>query len=310
MCRQSSRTIVLDIAARRFCESNRTYRADYADILTVSPEMQFPIARCTGCGFVYAIAEPEADFLWKVYDDVIDHDANLRANDTGGSFANRMRYVAELLELAPPSQRHVALDYGCGLGHTSRVLQAAGVETIGFEPSLVRLGHAARLSKGPMVSERDGLRAAAPFDIIVCDNVLEHLADPSDTVRFLGSVAAAGAVLYVSVPDFCTRVIQAQCRAHEAGAPLDMSVNPWEHLNYFDLSHLDQLLDSGGFKPISEDTLTGAVNIGLRRHADVYRRLKNSCASGLRLVRYAATGSALRTPNRAFYRIGNGESRQ
>ena len=82
-----------------------------------------------------------------------------------------------------------------------------------------------------------------------------------------------------------------------------MSFNPWEHLNYFDLAQLDRLLAGAGFFPIPESELSGDVNIGLRRDAGFTARLGNACASGLRLARYAFTGEAVRSPNRAFYRF-------
>jgi SAM-dependent methyltransferase len=154
-----------------------------------------------------------------------------------------------------------------------------------------------------VVRARDKLMAEGPFDMIVCDNVLEHLPDPAEAIGFLASVAVPGAALYVSVPDCDSRFVEAQVRAYRAGESLDMTLNPWEHLNYFDLAHLDGMLDRGGFKPISEFDLAGVVHIGLRRDAEFVPRLKNVCATGLRLVRYAMTGRALRSPNRTFYRF-------
>jgi len=115
-------------------------------------------------------------------------------------------------------------------------------------------------------------------------------------------VAAPAAVLYVSVPDCDRRFVAAQARAFREDQSLDMSLNPWEHLNYFDLAHLDRMLGNAGFMPIPESKFVGAVNIGLRRSIETLPRLKNSCASGLRLARYAITGRALRSANRAFYR--------
>jgi SAM-dependent methyltransferase len=270
--------------------------------LNISPDARFGIARCLGCGFIYAEVEPDAAFLGRVYDDVIKHDANRTANENAASFAHRMRYVADLLDLAPPGVRLVALDYGCGLGITLRLLDVAGARSSGFELSSIRIGYASRPS-ARVVGVRDELRAGSPFDIIVCDNVLEHLPDPVDAMKFLASVAAPGAVLYVSVPDCDDRFVEAQGRAYRAGEPLDMSLNPWEHLNYFDLAHLDLMLGSAGFLPIPELKLAGEVSIGLRRDAGVMRRAKNACATALRLVRYAVTGRASRSPNRAFYRF-------
>lgn len=301
-CAQTGRSCVFDLPAHRFCESNWTYTTDYAAILEISRDARFPIAECAGCGFIYSEVEPDAAFLARVYDEVIKHDENRRANENVASYANRMRYVAELLDLAPPSESHAALDYGCGLGITLRLLQAAGVRSTGFDLSGVRVGYASSASAN-VRRVRNELLAEAPFDMIVCDNVLEHLPDPGETIGFLASIAAPGAVLYASVPNYDRRFVKAQARANRAGRALDMSLNPWEHLNYFDLAHLDLMLGRAGFLPIPELKRVGVVDIGLRRDEGALGRLKNACATGVRLARYAMSGRGLRSPNRAFYRF-------
>ena len=305
-CARRDRTRLFDLPASRFCASNWTYRTDYAAILNISPNARFAIAQCSECGFIYAEAEPNAAFLAQVYDEVVKHDANTSANENVVGCAHRMRYVADLLDLAPPAGPRSALDYGCGLGTTLRLLEAARVRSVGYDLSGVRLSYASRSSTARVVGERRELLADAPFDMIVCDNVLEHLPDPADAIEFLASEAAPGAVLYVSVPDFDRRFLDAQTHAYHTGARLDMSLNTWEHLNYFDLLHLDRILGRVGFLPIPEAKLPkiSVVNIGLRREPWLVPRLKNVGATGLRLARYAATGLALRSPNRAFYRFG------
>jgi SAM-dependent methyltransferase len=301
-CARHERSRLFDLPADRFCASNWTYRSDYAAILDIAGDARFAISRCLGCGFIYAEAQLDAAFLARVYDRVIKHDANRGANENTTGYAVRMRYVADLLDLAPPRVPHAALDYGCGLGNTLKLLQAAGVRSTGFDPSAVRTGYASH-SSTRAVGVREELVTEAPFDMIVCDNVLEHLPDPAEAIGFLASVAAPGAVLYVSVPDYNGRFVDEQVRAYRAGEELDMPLNPWEHLNYFDLEHSDRMLGSAGFLPIPELKLAGAVNIGLRRDAGLVSRPKNACATGLRLARYAVAGRGLRSPNRAFYRF-------
>ena len=133
-----------------------------------------------------------------------------------------------------------------------------------------------------VVRSHGELKTYAPYDLIVCDNILEHLQDPAETIRFLASVSAAGAVMFVSVPDYNNRFIESQRRNINEGLKPDMSLNPWEHLNYFDLDHLDTMLGKAGFTPIPVPELVGTVDIGLRRDARFVPRFKNACARGLR----------------------------
>src|SRR5688572_15016143 len=96
-CGRSERSRVFALPANRFCTSNSTYRSDYASILDISPDTRFAIGQCLGCGFIYAEAEPDAAFLARVYDEVVNHGANQNENENATGYANRMRYIADLL---------------------------------------------------------------------------------------------------------------------------------------------------------------------------------------------------------------------
>lgn len=302
LCRSDSRTRLVAVPASRFCAVNSTYRSDYAAVLNIAPDTEFWIARCSGCGFVYAELEPSAEFLAKVYDEVILHEANRSLNESAAGQAARMRDLACLLDLAPKGVSLTAFDYGCGLGISMRLLEAAGVRCVGMELSGVRSGYVASAG-GAVVRTSAELRARGPFGLLICDNVLEHLADPVGAVGFLASVADRGAVLFAGVPDYNDQFLAEQAEMVRMGGLPDMSFNPWEHLNYFDLAQLDRLLAGAGFLPIPESGFSGDVHIGLRRDAGFAARLGNACVSGLRLARYALTGEAVRNPNRAFYRF-------
>jgi hypothetical protein len=96
--------------------------------------------------------------------------------------------------------------------------------------------------------------------------------------------------------------VKSQLTARGLGRPLDRTLNPWEHLNYFDMSHLDSTLAAVGLERLAASEVAGAVDIGLRSEPSHLRRLKNSLASALRLCRYAATGRAVETTESVFYR--------
>lgn len=300
-CRGIDAKPVFDLKAESFCQANWSYAASWAATLGIDPVARFPIQKCKACGFLYAGLEPSRDFLSDLYEKVIMHELNREANENAGSFSARMRYVADLLDLAPKRKRLKALDFGCGVGATLRLLSDAGVKAIGFDNSDIRIGYVQNMGM-QVVGDPTVLKELGPFDIIVCDNVLEHLPDPVEAVRLFASVSVPGASVYVSVPNADDAFIVAQQRAVAIGCSVDMSLNPWEHLNYFDLYHLDRLLEIGGFRPIRSLSLPGSVDIGLRPETGFVRRLTNALMSTGRLARYAATGNGVRNPNRAFYR--------
>ena len=260
----------------------------------------FPIGRCADCGFVYAGTELPETFLDYVYDELIDCHAARREAFSITSLANRMSYLSILFRLISPPAK--ILDFGCGFGATlSLMANAAGIGSVGFETSPRR---ATELRAGGYAIEDNlaALRDHAPFSGLILDNVLEHLPNPWETVSFLRELCAQGGVIYVSVPDGHGLYSSSSAPIVKGGQPAPMELNPWEHLNYFTVEHLDRMMASAGFSPIRQAGLPSEVAIGLRPDRNVTRRLKNTLASVHRSLRYGLTGDALRNVNRRFYR--------
>lgn len=295
--------MLFDLKARDFCAWNWTYSPAWKEILGLqSSDQRFPIVECVRCNFVFAGLLPSDEFLKRVYDEVIDQDRAWRASQELTDIARRHRYLAQTIPLLDKSEAPNALDYGCGFGMTLRLLDASGVRVFGFDPSDTRVGRlkAAGLN---VTSSPDAVRAQMPYNLIICDNVLEHVTKPHDTIAGLAQVSLPGTVLYVSVPSYEARTIARLKAEHAAGSLQDMSLNPWEHVNYFRLHHLDGMLSKSGFWPIRSDELSGHVDIGLRPEKDLARRTKNCFASGARLISYAIGSEGVESVESRFYRF-------
>jgi SAM-dependent methyltransferase len=300
LCGGGERRLLLTLEAARFCSVNWTYSVDFRALLRLPAEALFPIDRCMGCGFVYARLLPDEGFLAVVYDRVIAQAECVSGSENIASYSRRLRYVAQLLDLAPTRAHLSALDFGSGLGVTLRILRACQVRAWGLDPSHSRRAFAGR-PDDQLVADLSALGAAGPFDLLVCDNVLEHLPDPRATIRQIGPLLAPDALAFVSVPGYEGRMIDAQIQALRRGRPVDMTLNPWEHLNYFSLHHLDALMREAGFRRIPAAN-RAQIDVGLRPEPRLHPRLKNAAASALRLARYALTGDVGGTAEAAFYR--------
>jgi glycosyltransferase involved in cell wall biosynthesis/SAM-dependent methyltransferase len=103
-----------------------------------------------------------------------------------------------------------ALDVGCAYGGTLKALAGFGAEAVGVEVdedllalARINLGDdadaAIRLVKGK-IEAMDAARLGE-FDLIVCDNVLEHVDDPQLTVAVLADLLKHGGVIYIAVPN-------------------------------------------------------------------------------------------------------------
>lgn len=302
--------LLVALEARDFARLNWTYVPDYAQRLGIEERAPFPVDRCRACGFIYARNLPSGSFLRKVYDDVIDTRLAAASSATPLDAARRMRNVARLAALALPAARpgeaiarHCALDFGSGFGRTSRLLAELGCDVTAFDPSPARRqAGGERQALVRVVSTLEEIVARGPYRIVVVDNVLEHLPDPRQTLDALSAACQPGAVVFVSVPSYEPEKVARLVREHRAGRLADMTLNPWEHLNYFDLRQLDRMMAQAGLVPLLTSELPAPVDIGLRPEPRRMRRIANAVSSALRLARYATTGEVLETVEERYYR--------
>ncbi len=113
-------------------------------------------------------------------------------------------------EILPHLPANVArmLDVGCGAGATTAAVRAArqvawagGVE---FLPEVAARGeqHFERLWLGDAAAaELESEIAPGSLDLVLCLDVLEHMADPWSMVRRLTALIAPGGRLILSVPN-------------------------------------------------------------------------------------------------------------
>lgn len=129
-----------------------------------------------------------------------------------------IQYEAEQLDVARERMRQVAehinvqgktlLDVGCQWGATSIAAAEAGAIPTGMDVD-EHLAAGARIraeERGVRASFTVGLGESMPFadnsfDVAICVNVLEHVADHRDTVRELVRVVKPGGYIYLDGPN-------------------------------------------------------------------------------------------------------------
>jgi SAM-dependent methyltransferase len=123
------------------------------------------------------------------------------ANENWPYFENRRD---EMLQFVPFSA-HRILDVGCGKGTFARALKEARLaEVWGIEIDPVAAASAAihldRVETGE-VNDVVGRLAEAFFDCVVFNDILEHLAQPAETLGRVRRILAPGAVVVASIPN-------------------------------------------------------------------------------------------------------------
>jgi SAM-dependent methyltransferase len=301
LCDSARSNTVIQLGAHDILKGNWSYQPSRFAEIGIDPKTMFSIEWCSDCGFSYAGVLPSHDFLTFVYDQLIDIEAARHESFSAHNIAIRMEYMAVLIRLVGNSGK--VLDFGCGFGPSLSLIQNIdGLETFGFETSAAR---ALELGKWHprIASDIDTLCVYGPFNAIILDNVLEHVPDPRQTINLISSICADGAFLYVSVPDASPEYLKSQITLNKSLKTLGMDINPWEHLNYFDSAHLDDLMHSVGFVALKQAVLPSVVDIGLRPDQRMGARLKNALASMVRCGKYVLAGNALQSVNRRFYQF-------
>jgi 2-polyprenyl-3-methyl-5-hydroxy-6-metoxy-1,4-benzoquinol methylase len=182
---------------------------------------RFGLVSCPSCG-CYRIDPPpiqgeeEAGEFYSAYYEGLARNAaaaqgesiaaDLPANGANGAARRTSRYWRVVD--AVPSLREVgesAADIGCGEGTLCAELLAAGWKRVtGVDASRARVARARR--RHPDVSFHDSPLEEVDIpprslDLIVLDNVIEHLVDPLDAVRTLRALLSAGGRLVLITPN-------------------------------------------------------------------------------------------------------------
>ena len=147
------------------------------------------------------------------------------------------------------------LDVGCASGYLAAGLAGRGCTVVGFErdPASAALAraHCAEIIVGDLESDAD--RGALPggFDVVVIGDVLEHLADPWDALRFVRGLLAPDGRVVVSLPNVAAWPIRLGL-LRGSFEYADFGILDRTHLRFFTRSSAHALVRDAGFVVVAE----------------------------------------------------------
>jgi 2-polyprenyl-3-methyl-5-hydroxy-6-metoxy-1,4-benzoquinol methylase len=142
------------------------------------------------------------------------------------------------------------LDLGCASGYLAAHFAARGCEVVGFErdpaaASLAR-GSCAEVIVGHLESAADREPIRGPFDVVVAGDVLEHLADPEEVLRFAREVLSPSGFAIVSLPNVAAWPVRlGLLRGRFEYA--DFGILDRTHLRFFTRETAHELARAAGF---------------------------------------------------------------
>ena len=184
-------------------------------------------------------------------------------------------------EIAPLLPAHAArvLEVGCGNGATLAWLRATGrcERTVGIEiverAATIARQRADRVVTGDAPAALDTVLGEGPFDLVLCLDVLEHLADPWCFVAQIGTVLQTGATLVASVPNVRHWRVSARLFLLGRWEYADAGVLDRTHLRFFTRHSVRRLFDPAQFDVVcvkpsrppmgSAGWWAGALSLGL-----------------------------------------------
>ena len=184
-----------------------------------------------------------------------------------------------VLEAVPPGAR--VLDVGCATGYLAAELAARGSTVVGVEADPAAAAEAATACERVVTRDvesaecRAALARLAPFDAIVCADVLEHLRDPWAALGFLAPLLRPGGRAILSVPNIghwtARRALLRGRFPYAAHGLFDRT-----HLRFFTRASARELAEAAGLRVRAERF--APAPLPLEAHLRPLRRLEGPAA--------------------------------
>ena len=208
----------------------------------------FPVLRCPSCSSAFVWPRPKCNEIAEHYESeayskltceqAVQHDLRYHPN----SLTDSRRIIDRCSKLANGNR---FLDVGAGHGRYSKTAMEMGFRVSACEPNPNAREVFLRMNGFKpdkcMFEEEYAMANAEKFDVVLLNQVLEHITNPKQVVRNIHTVLHNNGIAAIGVPHFGSALSRIQ-------GEKDMYISPPEHLNFFSKQGLISLFTRNNFK--------------------------------------------------------------
>lgn len=215
-------------------ELSKVYSASGHDFLREQ------VVKCNKCGFMYINPRIKGELVVKGYSEAVDPDHVSQGEGRMATFRDGMKLITKVY-----GKKGKLLDVGSAGGFFVKAAEEEGWEGYGVEPSTWMVDWGKKnlglknFKSGTMESAKypDNF-----FDVVTLWDVLEHVPDPTATLREANRIIKPGGMVFVNYPNIGSNL------AKVAGRRWWFLLSI--HLYYFTPQTLSKMLENTGFKPV------------------------------------------------------------
>jgi SAM-dependent methyltransferase len=201
------------------------------------------LVRCAACELTFVNPRPSDALLSRFYSGT---SYNCHAANDNRATRDKAAFVLGAIQSEAPFARRL-LDFGAGGGWLIRRAKEAGLDAVGYDVGERSL-EVCREQGLEVSSDLDALPRRS-FDAVLLHHVLEHLPDPSSTLRGLAALLSPRGKLFIEVPNAYSLRARLSLPALSRHAGLDERYRAFPiHLSYFGPRALRTLLERAGYR--------------------------------------------------------------
>jgi 2-polyprenyl-3-methyl-5-hydroxy-6-metoxy-1,4-benzoquinol methylase len=251
-CAGKDAEIIFHLNKDQFLYNNPTHNIAWFETLDIPSGHKFPFVRCSNCEFVYSQFRLNDEFNFLFYNEGVNIESSKDKVFKKSKRIFQVQIWLNLLRWSEEKNILKVLDFGGGWGDFLAIAKSYGVDIYGLEFDTRKIAYAK--TQNIPLHDMAFINEHAPYDIFMCNQVLEHLDDPKGALRHLHSLLNKKAVGFVGVPNFNESYLKDNIKIIGGGGVPPKEINPFGHLNYFSPRTFIRMLGETGFEVFTPGT--------------------------------------------------------